>query len=82
MSYEGINTPHTVTSIGDDGHVLELDDGSRWQIYEGFTFRTNTWKGGEMINVKHNKNPDYPYTLVNIHKNEQVEAVCLDGDGL
>ena len=82
MSYTELNTPHSVCSIEEDGHVLELDDGSRWRIYEGFAFRTNTWKGGEMINVKLNKNPDYPYTIVNIHKNEQVEAMYLDDDAI
>ena len=79
MSYAGLKNGHTVGKIGNDGQLLELEDGSRWQIYEGFASRTNGWSGGEMIKVKQNKNPEYPYTLVNIHKNEQVEAMCLDG---
>ena len=80
MSYTGLNTPHSVGRIENDGQLLELEDGSRWQVYEGFTFRTQAWSDGEMINVKLGKNPDYPYTLVNFHKNEQVDAIHLGED--
>lgn len=80
MSYTGLNTPHSVGSIENEGLLLELDDGSHWQVYEGFTFRTQAWSVGDMINVKPGKNPDYPYTLVNFHKNEQADAIHLGED--
>jgi hypothetical protein len=79
MSYAGVGKPHTLGVIEGDGAVLVLEDSSRWQIYEGFAFRSGGWAAAEMINVKQGKNPEYPYTLVNIHRNEQVEARYLQG---
>ncbi len=77
MSYTAVGMPHSLDTVEAAGAVLVLEDGSRWQVYEGFTFRSGDWTKGEMINVKQGKNPEYPYTLVNIHRNEQVEASHL-----
>ena len=80
MTYIGLKESHSVSSVEDDGLFVVLEDGSRWQVYEGFTFRSNAWIKGEMIMVKTNKNPENPFTLINVHKNDQVEAMLL-GEG-
>lgn len=80
MSYAGLKGGHSVGKVDSEGQLVELEDGSRWQVYEGFTFRASAWSCGDMIKVKQNRNPEYPYTLVNIHKNEQLEARFISGD--
>ena len=81
MSYAGLKQPHAVGKLENNGQLLELEDGSRWEVYEGFAFRTAGWSAGEMVAVKQSKNAEYPYLLVNIHKNEQVEASFIGDPG-
>lgn len=78
--YAGINNGHTLGRIEQDGAIAVLDDGSQWRVYEGFVSRVSLWQAGEMIRVKQNKRDlEYPYLLINIHKNEQVETAFLSG---
>ncbi|MGD8998813.1 MAG: hypothetical protein PVF75_00240 [Granulosicoccaceae bacterium] len=77
MTYAGLNTAHQLVGVHDEGAVLELEDGSRWQVYAGFVTISGMWAADEMIRVKTNRNPEYPYTLINVHRNEQLEAACL-----
>lgn len=77
--YTGINDGHTLAAIEQDGAIAVLEDGSRWRVYEGFAARVSVWKTGEMIRVKQNKrDQEFPYTLINIHKNEQADGIFLD----
>jgi len=76
MDYQGGQTGHSVAEVQADGLQVSLEDGSRWQVYKGFAARAAAWSAGEMITVKPSKDDQYPYLLVNVHKNESVEA-CL-----
>ena len=77
MNYAALNSPHQLAGVQEQGAELQLEDGSRWQVYAGFVVLSSMWATGEMIRVKTNRNPEYPYTLINVHRNEQLEAACL-----
>ncbi len=74
MTYEATGIGHQVAEVLDEGAVMVLEDGSRWQVYEGFIFRSSKWEPGHMITVKTNRDELYPYKLINVHRNEEVEV--------
>jgi len=69
-----------LAEVLDNGLVVVLDDGSHWQLYEGFAERAAAWQPGNMMTVKPGKDPEYPYLLVNVHFNESVECRFQEGD--
>ena len=75
--YAGLKQGHAVKEVRAGGACVLLDDDSLWQVYEGFVFRSQAWQCDEMITVKTNKNAQYPYKLINIHRNESVEVALL-----
>ncbi len=75
--YQGDSRGHTIQTVEDDGGQIVLEDGSRWQVYEGFVGKTSTWQVNEMITVTENRDELFPYRLVNVHKNESVEVRLL-----
>jgi hypothetical protein len=72
--YTALNQAHTLAEVLDNGQRLKLEDKSCWEIYEGFVDRSAGWGAGEMINVRASKDEEYPYRLINVHKNESVDA--------
>lgn len=72
--YSGDGRDHHIQSVEDNGDFIVLEDGSRWQIYEGFVAKTRNWQVGEMITVTENRDELFPYRLINVHKNESVEV--------
>lgn len=72
--YSGDSRDHQIQSVEDSGDFIVLEDGSRWQIYEGFVAKTRNWQVGEMITVTENRDELFPYRLINVHKNESVEV--------
>lgn len=78
--YPGVNKPHTLVAVAQQGGVVELEDGSRWQIYSGFIARTADWENGDMINVRTIRDEQYPYRIINIHKNESADARPADAE--
>ena len=77
MTYQGLNQARILNAVEDDGTTLRLDDHSCWNVYQGFAVTCSTWSAGDMINVKSSRDPEYPYKLINIHKNQSVEARLL-----
>lgn len=73
-SYQGPRRDHQIQSVEADGKLIVLEDGSRWQVYEGFVGKTKNWQVEEMITVLDNRDELYPYRLINVHKNESVEV--------
>ena len=74
IQYPGDSRRHQIQSVEDDGGVVVLEDGSRWQVYEGFVGITRNWRASEMITVIENRDELYPYRLINVHNNESVEV--------
>lgn len=78
MDYPGSSRDHLLDAVSTDGEI-RLEDGSCWAVYTGFHAVINAWCAGEMIGISPNRDPDYPYRLVNVHQNQSVEARYLGG---
>ena len=74
MQYSGGSRGHRLADILDDGLTVVLEDASHWQVYDGFADRCATWQPGQMLTVKPGKDPEFPYLLVNVDRNESVEC--------
>jgi len=72
--YASVNQPHTLAAIEAQGQTLQLEDGSRWDVYSGFVPVTAHWNEGDMINVRASRDDEYPYHIINIHKNQSADA--------
>jgi len=73
--YPGLKDGHFVKSVEENGAIVVLEDGARFEVYSGFQFASRKWQPQHMIKVKFNrKNADYPYKLINIHQNDSVET--------
>jgi hypothetical protein len=72
--YHGDSRGHNIQEVENEGGIIVLEDGSRWQVYAGFMDKTRKWQASEMITVNENRDDLYPYRLINIHKNESVEV--------
>ncbi len=75
--YAGDSRGHSVDRLDADNDIVVLEDGSRWKVYEGFVDIARNWQPEEMVTIKPNRDPLYPYKLVNVHKNQSVEAQYL-----
>jgi len=75
--YSGDSRGHELKVVEAEGGQIELEDGSRWQVYEGFVEKTKNWKSSEMITITENRDTQFPYRLINVHKNESVEVRLL-----
>jgi hypothetical protein len=75
--YSNINHGHYLQNINSAKKIITLDDESEWQIYDGYLELISSWKPDHMIRVKENKDPEFPYKIINIHTNESVEARLL-----
>lgn len=80
MGYSGVSRGHQLQEVIDNGLVVVLEDGSRWELYKGFAERAAAWQPGNLVTVKPGKDPEYPYLLVNVHFNESVECRLLESD--
>lgn len=78
MTYPALKAAHSLAAVEAQGTELRLEDGSQWRVYQGFAGRCAAWAAGQMIRVKPSRNPAFPYLLINVHCNEQVEAAWLD----
>jgi hypothetical protein len=75
--YRNIDQGHILKTINTEDKIITLDDGSQWLIYAGYLDVVQSWQPTQMIRVKNNKDPGYPYKIINIHTNESVEARLL-----
>jgi hypothetical protein len=75
--YTAINQAHSLVEVSNAGKQLTLDDGSCWDVYAGFAERAMLWVAGEMVNVRPFKDEQYPYRLINVHRNESVDAKLI-----
>ena len=73
-NYQGDSRGHTVDRIDSANAIVVLEDQSSWRVYEGFRDIIAKWKEGEMVTIKSNRDPEFPYKLVNVHHNQSVEA--------
>jgi hypothetical protein len=75
--YIGVDDNHWINSVGDDGNIIKLEDGSVWKINPVDTAYTAIWIPATDILVKESDNPSYPYSLINKDDDETAEAKLI-----
>lgn len=80
MHYSGDSRGHSVAEVSEAGRIVILEDGSRWEVYEGFASRSLRWQAGDLITVKPGSDDEFPYLLVNINFNDSVESRLIRFD--
>ena len=74
MRYSGAPRGHTIKEVTNAGQTVELEDGSAWEVYEGYAVRAEKWEVGDLVGVKASTDNEYPYLLVNVNFNNSVEC--------
>ena len=81
MKYTGASRGHTMKQVVDGGLKVILEDGSTWEIYEGYAGRAQKWEVGDLIGIKPSTDEEFPYLLVNVNFNNSVECKLVrDGE--
>jgi hypothetical protein len=63
-----------VDKVLNDGAIVELKDGSIWQVSPVFRYLSTTWERNQAIEVKQSNNVRHPYSLRNVNLDQVVEA--------
>ena len=79
QDYPISNFEHWITKITGHGKVVELEDGSVWDISPAYQAKTMTWLGAQKITVSNGLNPQYPYQLSNTTTKDTVEGRLASG---
>lgn len=58
----------------DEGAIIELRDGSVWQVGATYQYVSRGWNRGDTIEIGKSHNMLYPYWLYNVGLEEQVQA--------
>jgi hypothetical protein len=56
------------------GGVVEMSDGSHWQVHPDHEIYTTHWNRDAAITVVPGSYPDFPYDLINAETGERVPA--------
>ena len=62
-----------------ESHVVELDDGSQWQIFPGDLATTLSWKPETDLRLEPNGDRVSSHVLVNATDNSRVRVIPADG---
>jgi len=68
---------HWISKNIDSGQMIELEDGSLWEINPFNKIDCMLWLPISNITIIKNQNPYYPYTLINTDDGEKAEAKLL-----
>jgi hypothetical protein len=63
QNYPISNLEHWITKVIDRGKVVELEDGSVWEINPAYQAKTMVWLVAQKITVSNGLNPQYPFQL-------------------
>lgn len=63
-----------VDKVRNDGEIIELKDGSVWQISPFFRYLTTTWQRNHVVQIKKSENIRHPYSLYNVNLDQTAEA--------
>lgn len=62
-----------------ESHVVELDDGSLWQIFPGDLAMTLSWKPETDLHLEPSGDRVSSHVLVNATDNSRVRVIAADG---
>jgi hypothetical protein len=72
-----VGSSHWIKDKIDDGKIIQLEDGSLWQVSLLDAIDSALWLRLDNITVIEGNTPGYPYKLVNSDKNELVDVKPL-----
>lgn len=77
--YSGLGSGHWIRKVSDGGRIIELEDGSLWEVSSVGRVYTMIWLPVTEITVFEAEDPigDYKYILVNTDDGENVHAKLL-----
>jgi hypothetical protein len=59
-----------------ESHIVELDDGSRWQIFPGDLAATLSWKPETDLHLEQSRDPVNSHVLVNAADQSRVRVIA------
>ncbi|MBR0990212.1 hypothetical protein JQ580_05725 [Bradyrhizobium japonicum] len=62
-----------------ESHVVELEDGSQWQIFPGDLATTLSWKPETDLHLEPSGDRVSSHVLVNATDNSRVRVIAADG---
>lgn len=75
--YVGEGSGHWIEEVSGSGKIIELEDGSVWEVSPLDIIETALWLPVTDIIVKRNNDPLYPYLLINKDDGEKAHAKLL-----
>jgi len=72
--YDAIKEWHQIAEKQKDENRLVCANGSVWEYYPGFAKVIRRWGEDDLIKLKRIKDPEYPWRLVNVSRQESVDA--------
>lgn len=65
-NYSGLGAEHHIVHVRKSGTVLQLDDGSQWDILPGDSTLAVCWYETQRVVVEESNNDLYTYNLTNL----------------
>jgi len=65
-NYSGLGVEHHIVRVRKYGTVLQLDDGSQWDIPPGDSTIAVCWYESQRVVVEESDNDLYPYKVTNL----------------
>jgi hypothetical protein len=65
-NYSGLGVEHHIVNVRKYGMVVQLDDGSQWDIPPGDSTLAACWYATQRVVVEESENNPYPYKLTNL----------------
>lgn len=63
-----------IDKVKNDGALLELKDGSIWEISPLYTYLTSAWQKGETVEFEKSRNYLYKFTIRNVNRSEVADC--------
>lgn len=71
-AYEAVGSGHYIRRVDEDGRVVVLEDGSRWEVDPAVRFKAKEWRPEALITVRRAPVDGYGYDLTNTDVDEGV----------
>ncbi len=77
QAYDDINEWHQIAEKLVERNQLICTNGTRWEYFPGFAGVIRRWSGQDFIRIKKNRDREYPWRLINVSRQESVDARLL-----
>lgn len=71
-AYDAVGSGHYIRRVDEDGRVVVLEDGSRWEVDPAVRFKAKEWRPEALITVRRAPADGYGYDLTNTDVDEGV----------